>query len=375
MITKYITMSYPRIDRSMKAKRNRWKSILKALLLFTSPLLFNFCERRPLEDDEFARAAMIEVKIDWSKSGIDPDSRDGNGVHRASLRFFPKDGHSPVFDLYLEGNVREGRIQVPVGKYSVIVFNESVDDRSYWDGRITFTDVNSFSNFAANAVPFGAAQRTSQFPFYSPYAGEEFIVEPLHLASWSIEHFEVTEKMILVSHGERLPHYLSEEENGMFNALTNITMRALTRPVNINARVENLISTHIAYAAMQGFANKVYMASARTTYNPSSYLFTFDRRKYDSNGKDGVMNSRFLSFGRTPSSGAYPESYKVAADILFVNGDHYKPERPLLFDVTGQVLSNYDTSIDIDLFINYSLPLVEGGIAVDEWEDNVYTID
>ena len=368
-------MSYPRMVTNMGGLRNRWKSGLAAMLLMVSTLLIDSCERRPLEDDENPKAAAINVKIDWSKSGLNPDTRDGgNGVHRASLRFFPKD-NSPVFDLYLEGNVKEGQILVPVGKYSVIVFNESVYDKSYWEGAITFTDVNSFDNFAAHAVPFSAAQRTKDFPFYVPRQGEEFIVEPLHLASWSIEHFEVTEKMIMVSHGERQPFYLSDEENEMLNALTKIVMRALTRPVNVTAQVENMISTHIAYMSMQGFANKVYMASARTTYNPTTYLFTFDRRKYDSNGRDGVMNSRFLSFGRTPSSTANPESYKIAADILFITGDRHQPQQPLLFDVTGQVLKDYDTKIDIDLYINFSLPYVEGGIAVDEWEDDVYTLE
>ena len=334
------------------------------------------CERRPLEDDEQPPAALIPVNIDWSKSGLNVTSPDGgDAVHRVSLRFFPKGKNMPVFDIYLEGNVTEGNIRVPIGKYSVIVFNESVDDRGYWDGKIRFTDVNSFNDFAANAIPFNANMRDQLFPFYRPQTGENFMNEPLALASWSIEDFEVTEAMVMVSHGEKQLLFLTEEENRMYNALKYVVMRALTRPVNVTAQVENLISVHQAYAAMQGFANKVYMASARTTYDSTTYLFTFDRRKYDTNGKDGVMNSSFLSFGRTPTSAANRESYKIAADMLFVTGELYKPTPPLLFDVTEQVLSNYDTEIEINLFIHYKLPYIEGGIAVDEWDDDVYTLN
>ena len=349
-----------------------------ALLMLTilTVLSYGSCERRPLEDDEQPPAAMIPVKIDWSKSGIEVLTPDGgDAVHRVSLRFFPKGKNMPVFDIYLEGNVIEGFIKVPVGKYSVIVFNESVEDRGYWDGKIQFTDTHSYNDFAANAVAYNPNLRNQQFPFYQTQTGENFINEPLHLASWSIENFEVTEAMVMVSNGEKQILFLTEEENRMFNALKDVVMRALTRPVNITAQVENLVSTHKAYAAMQGFANKVYMASALTTYNPSTFLFSFDRRKYDANGKDGVMNSSFMSFGRTPTSAANPESYKVKADIVFVNGELYQPTPPLLFDVTGQVLSNYNTQIEINLSIQYKLPFVEGGIAVDEWDDDVYTLN
>ena len=334
------------------------------------------CERRLLEDDEQPPAAWIPVNIDWSMSGLNVTSPDGGeAVHRVSLRFFPKGKNQPVFDIYLEGNVVEGRIRVPVGKYSVIVFNESVDDKGYWDGRIQFTDIHSYNDFAANAVAYSTNLRTSLFPFYQTQTGENFINEPLPLASWSIEDFEVTESMVMVSNGEKQLLFLTEEESRMFNALKYVVMRALTRPVNITAQVENLVSTHKAYAAMQGFANKVYMASALTTYNPATYLFSFDRRKYDENGKDGVMNSSFMSFGRTLNSVANPESYKVKADIVFVNGELYQPTPPLLFDVTGQVLSNYNTEIEINLSLQYKLPFVEGGIAVDEWDDDVYTLN
>jgi len=345
---------------------------LKVLMLFVSTMIITTCERRPLEDDELPAAANFEVKIDWSKSNIDPDLNEE--IHRVSFRFFSKDKKSYLFDRYLEGEVKEGEISIPLGKYSVIVFNESVDDQNtWWHGTINFTDINNYDNFAANAVPYDAAQRTKEFPFYKPLSGEQFIVAPIKLASWSIADFEVTENMLLVLQGKRPSYILTEEETDMINALKNIVMRALTRPVNVTATVENAVSAQTTYTVMRGFSNKVYMASGKTAKNPVSYLFLLNGRRLDADKKNGTFNGSFLCFGRVPDS--LDESYKIAADILFVNGELYKPTTPLLFDVTNQVLPNYNTKVPIDLSIQYKLPYVEGGITVEDWDDDVYHLD
>ena len=341
------------------------------LLLAIIGLSSGACKRRPLEDLELPPAALIPVKIDWSLSGFNFSSRFGPSVHRVSLRFFPKDGYLPVFDVYLEGNLTEGRIRVPIGRYSVIVFNETLEDEGFWEGRINFTNIDSFHDFAANAVTFSRNALTEQFPFYSPQPGEWLITEPLHLVSWSIEHFEVTEKMVPVSFGEKPESFMTEEEYGMFLSLTKVVMRPLTRPVNVTARIGNLVSSHVNYLAMQGFAGKVFMASGLTTLSSSTFLFRLGRRHYDANGKDGTAGAAFYCFGRTS---AFPELYTITADVVFVTGELYKPSPPLLFDVTGQVKANDDDKFAIELTIGYDLPYMEGGIAVDNWDDDVYTL-
>ena len=362
------------MDTQTQMKRRNiytWAVCLTAVCMM---LLQGACQRRLLEDDDLSKAALIKVKIDWSRTGLDPlaKSDDANRIHRVSIRFFPKDGQ-PVFDLFLETNVTEGKILVPVGSYSVIIFNESVDDY-YWQDGITFTDVNSYSNFAANAVPYANSQREQQFPFYTPSVGERFVVEPLHLASWSLEHFEVTEGMVLVSHGRQAAPYVSNEENNMLNALSNVIMRPLTHKVTLTARVENLASMYIGYMAFQGLANKVYMASALTTSTPTTYLFTLNGRKYDADKKSGTTNNSFLSFGRTGSSGAVGESYILAPDVLFITGELYNPTTPLRFDVTDQMKSQPASNFNIGVNISFKLPYVDGAIGVDDWEDVEYTL-
>ena len=335
--------------------RGGLRSILALTVLM---MVFDACQRRLLEYDEIYPAALIPVQIDWNATGfiVSGNNRD---VHKVSIRFFPKDGIGEVFDCYLETNVSQGEIAVPTGKYSVIVFNESLQDATFWAGRIAFTDVNSYSDFTANAVLLSDAARLQQFPYYQPQPGEIFIVEPLRLASWSLPDFEVTNNMILVSQGQRPPSILTAEENTMFNALTQITMRALTRPIGVTARVENLSSARTMYFAMQGLASKVNMATGLAT-TPSTYLFILNGRQYESNQRNGTAQSSFLSFGRTPT----PESYKIGADILLTSNELYDPAPPLLFDVTDEF---NNTNISINLNINIVLPFIEGGIAVDDW--------
>ena len=337
-------------------------------------LALSACERRPLEEEEMPGGALIRVKIDWSKTNVNTASSYTKGVHRVSLRFFPKDGRAP-FDLYMEGNVTEGTILVEVGKYSVVIFNEAVDDHNYWRDAITFSDVNNYKNFAANIVPYTNALREQQFPFYKPGAGEQFIVEPLPLASWSLDNFEVTEGMVLVSYGEKPASYITAEENDMLNAFTNVVMRPLTRQLIITGQVENLASMYAGYTAMKGLATKVYMASALTTQTPATYLFMLNGRKYDAGGKNGTTNNRFLSFGRITPAGSSNESYILAADVLLISGEFYQSTPPLRFDVTNQMINNYGMNIDVNLAISFKLPYVEGAIGVDDWEDDEYELD
>ena len=363
-------------NQSQMKRRNKYTWTICRLAL-SVVLLYSACERRPLDEDELPRAASINVKIDWSKSGLNPLATysGDDGVHRVSLRFFPKDG-KPAFDLYLEDNVSEGKILVDVGEYSVVVFNESVSDINYWADAITFSDVNSYSAFAANIVPLSDAQRQQRFPHYKPAADEKFIAEPLRLASWSLDNFKVTEGMVLASYGQQPVSFLPTEEREMLAALEKIVMRALTHQINLTARVENLVSMSAGYAAMQGLASKVYMASGLTVQAPATYMFMFTGRQYNADSKNGTTGNSFLSFGRVPASSSYREAYFISADILLVNGEMYKPDKPLLFDVTGQMKSNSNTNINISLNIEFKLPLVEGNISVDDWgDDEVFTLE
>ncbi len=323
--------------------------------------IFTACERRPLEE-EFGVTALIPVKIDWSLSNIPVTEARGNGlVHRVSLRFFPKNG-SPAFDRYLELNVIEGEIEVPVGEYSVVVFNESVYD-IYWEDAIRFSDVDDYENFAATIVPDDAAN----YPVYRRLAGEELIVQPFRLASWSLDDFSVTREMVAKTRSKtRMASRAQDPEN----ALTGIVMRALTHNVNVTAHVENLSSAQLLQGAMRGFARKVYMASAETTQAPATYIFKLNSRVWDvGSNRHGTVSRSFLSFGPLPRN----EEYWLNVDAVFIDGSIH--DEQLLWNVTERVISHPTGAIDIDIDLNMDLPLITEGIFVGDWDDEIIRIN
>ena len=346
---------------------------LATLAVIVTGIIFSACERRPLEDEYF-ETALIPVRIDWRRSGIAVTQPDGNGlVHRVSVRFFPLDG-SPAFDRYLETNVIEGEIAVPIGQYRIVIFNESVDD-TYWDDVIQFSDINDFDRFAANIVPDDVAN----YPLYTPLTNEQFIVEPFRLASWSLDYFEVTKELVASTRkpaSRGTPPSSGSSLSDRY-ALLDVEMRPLTYNVNVSAHVKNLCSTQLIQTAMRGFSSKVYMASAVTEQTPSTHIFKLNGRTWDdpANPVDGTTRKSFLSFGRLPQAA----NYWINLDVLFVTGELYAPATPFLYDVTPQVDASgisvgIDVNIDIDIKLNIDLPYVEGGIHVGEWDDENITL-
>ena len=313
---------------------------------------------------------MIPVDINWLQSGINTSNLPRTDeIHRVSLRFFPADG-STAFDRYLEGNVIEGEIAVPVGRYSVVAFNESIYDLDWWQG-VTFTDVDSYGGFAANVDPDAAAN----YRFYTPVAGQQLVAEPQPLASWSLGDFEVTEQMAYAQHGSGS---LSPREQTMLDALTHIVMRRLTFTVNIVADVQNLGSAQDVYATAGGFARRIYMASGEVEPSPCAHICQLGARQYDGpDMRDGTARRSFLSFGRllAPGSaaqdsgapGSAAESYSLGLTIYTVDGALYAPPSPLQWDVTDQVTAG--PGPDINIYVRFSLPYVEGEVKVTDWDD------
>jgi hypothetical protein len=326
-----------------------------ALALIT--MLFGSCTHRPIVEPEqySGETAPLRVRIDWSRSGINETNRaNSDQVHRVSVRFFPKDG-SQAFDQYLELDVTQGEVRVPKGEYSVVVFNESIHDEGYWGENIGFVGVDSYDDFAAEALDYQEEARGRFFPEFQPAPEERTMVEPLPLASWSLDELVITEAMI--------------KGREVCNALMDVRMRRLTPMVSVEAQVENLSSAVVHYVTGRGFAGRVKMASAKTE-NPSTQLFTIravDHQYYTVDGPDGIATRSVRTFGRTTET--EHERYELDFDVVLVSGDEYKNDG-LRFDVTDQ-MTVFKQGEDIGLKAHYTLPLYESvsPVTVTAWGD------
>ncbi len=311
------------------------------------------CTRRPIVDyvcdgSYSGVSAVIPVAVDWSISGITPTENsydtEGDYVHRVSLRFFPHDGSDP-FDRYLEGNIYDGTIELPVGVYSVVAFNESIYD-SYWNGVFEFTDVDDFDNFMVQLVD----------------EDEEYSTEAYKLASWSLEEYEVTDAMVVAS---RATTSTIESE------LEQIVLQPLTCYVKVTANIENLSSAQNVYCDVSGFSNKTYMASGESHSDQTTHAMELISRDYtdDENTHGAISHERLILTKST-----YDEAeFKLKFEILLSDGTLHSPDEPLEFDVKHQ-LTRYATE-DFELSADFSLPEMSGGIDVEGWEnEEVVTI-
>ncbi|MGL4293609.1 MAG: DUF5119 domain-containing protein [Bacteroidales bacterium] len=321
------------------------------------------CQRQELYDSCKHRSALIPVRVDWSKSGIDPYSGQADDfVHRVSFRFFPKNGNKP-FELYLEGNVSDGAIEVPTGDYDVMIMNESVTD-VYWHESVYFRDINSFERIHAEVYP----DNPSAYDFYKPSPGERFMLDVPKMASWSIRDYSVTEQTV---NETRSPELLSKAPD---HTLV-IPLRRLTHDCRVIATVKNLRSAQLMRGAKRGFANKVYLSSRTTHYSPATFFFTFNGRKPLNGSKtDGTTEKTFRTFGALPQT----SDYSLGVDVIFVDGRRYYPDDPseLEFNITHHVYNYFvkpQSKQDlqrVEIPISLTLPEVSGDIGVGDWDDD-----
>jgi|GEM_PF-1795871 len=339
-------------------------TIATVALLLLWMVIFHACTRRPLEE-EYSDMAPIPVCIDWSISGVPVE-----GMHRASVWLFPHGGGAPI-EYRLEGNLTYREIQVPIGVYSVLVFNETTDEND-WDA-ITFTGTNRYETFAAMAIPDavrGFYSRTDELPL---------IKDPEPLAAWSLNRFEVTPEL-LARAKEIVRSYSPSYKDMLINEIPDLTVaKPLPRfeRVQINAYITNLSSSMQITGTIDGMAAGVYMVSGEMVPTPAAHAFILNGRVYDENEKDGTTTRTFNIFGRLPAPAT---RHQLFLDCLLADGTlHPRFE----FDVTQLIYTDQSAAvkrhiINLGFGIDDTIVLPDmnmgAGISVDGWDEIIIPV-
>ena len=158
----------------MKMILNFAQSIAVLLIVF---VLATSCRRQDLEY-EFAEAARIPIFIDWSKADIQPQNVTVLVYDQASGKLFKE--HKFAHN----NNKIQSYIDLPVGKYTVVVFNELRDQIDY----VRISGYEELSTLRAYVVQNNDPLVRADDVFY--------VNEPGILAAKLIANFEVTESMI-----------------------------------------------------------------------------------------------------------------------------------------------------------------------------------
>ena len=358
--------------------RCAWSNGLQSLLLpFLLLSLLTGCERRPLEEDSYDKA-LIPITIDWlTLAKLDP-ATDHENLYRASVWFFCKDGavfNGRSYKEFLLNDPRGGTVELPVGHYSILILNNSVDD---FNGNVGFRGTDSYSTFEYY-LKSATGSLNSVNKLDNP---DNPVLEPEILAVWRVFEYEVTPEMVKVS--RKLNDPITEEAKQQaeedLKKLLNLQPERLTHTVHVQSYVDYLASSSKpADAILTGMASSVNLSTGEVSTTPSSFCFSMNNRQYENNSKHGRIEAYFETLGPLSDPSAHYQLTMRFTLIGQYNGSSIYPSQssqPFSFDVTDQLLNQPAPDADYCIHLtsddDITLPeLVPGGFtpSVDDWGD------
>jgi hypothetical protein len=333
--------------------------------MLVATVLLTGCKYRPLED-ELHSTALIPVGIDWSESGVDEST-----MHRASVLLFPDDG-GETLEYYLENDLTYTEIEVPIGTYSVLIFNETMDD-SDWSS-LKFTGTDHYETIAVEGI-----EETSR-GFYTRSDELPLIKNPEPIAAWGMEGLTVTLDMITRTRSATRTRAALED---VAADLLGVKPQPRFEKITITARATNLASSMQVTGLLHGMASGVYLASGLRMTVSSSHALLLNGRVYDEeNPKDGTTTTTIDIFGKLPIASA---RYYLDLDFLLNDGTLHPRES---FDVTDMIIPEQETVVPterVDVgesatapdheIVLPSMDVGSGGITVGDWNDVVIPLE
>lgn len=316
--------------------------LLAALLL--SAILTTSCYRQPLEDEGFENQK-IPVSIDWSKADIDPQN--------ATLLFYSEADGKLVLEHTFENS--HSRIQsyadVPLGTYTVVVFNELRN-------QINYVGVRGHENLA-----------TLEF-----YAKPDTEVKARATTGTYVQQPDIVATAVL--RGIKI-------EKGT-QALTGIVPERKVGYMDINVHIAGLNNARMpALVDLKNIAGSYFPDTDRNSTDPVACQFMMENRQYDpGSSTDGTISTQIRVFGVLGNRGSVeeqPAEQPITLDILLMLVDADKTIVNHVMNITDLIsftdAINGSISLDTELEVPDPLPEVipeggESGFGSDltEWE-------
>lgn len=299
---------------------------MKQLLPLIIIVVLLGCKRREMSEESYVLTALIPINIDWSEAKLDPDNDPQDDVYSASAWFYSQDDDSQDVIIKRLTNPSGDTIELPVGTYSVLIFNNTINDFA----NIEFRGTDSFDSFEAYS------SSDTQSIFYSKADGTSTSVKPDILATWSITDFEVSQEMVTVSRngGYSAMATRSTEEN--LAKLSDVKPQLVVDTASVTVHVQGLNNASSATGVHTGLSSSVYMASGTTSDNQTSHTFTLSNRTYyDDSSSDGTVSASYRSFGRHSQTDTLSHSLQI--DFTLNDSSSHPTQE---FDVSDQVNSS-----------------------------------
>lgn len=307
-------------------------------------LLVSSCKQELCQPIVQSDNSAITLSVDWSQSNIDLSQ-----ISNLSIYAYPEDGGLPY--MKVSGNLESASLSLPVGSYSLLVFNDIVGDLS----GISFSGYDTYSGFCAEVVE----QSVTSDMYYDLADDEVLATDHDQFVVWRMAEFEVTSNMVSCPYCELIHSETIE---------LDVIPTALTVQCSFIIRIENLNNAQIIQGVLKGFAAGAYPVSdERFAYSDESVIYSveFTSATYDDDSTiDGVVEAEITTFGKLADES---QTYLLVLDIILNSGERLMFTR----DITEQVVEQDNIRILISLESSenlLTLPSYEGtGFGVESW--------
>lgn len=318
------------------------KNLARLGAVMLGVVLLASCHRREL-DEMGTTTAVVTMKLDWSASKLDLSD-----VKAFSAWFFPKTGGEPIYTV--SNNLTGTEIQLPVGVYDVLVFNESIISTD-WKS-LAFRGTDKFETFEA----YVRTDMTAARGLYEKAANEVVInsIEPM--AVFRLRDFEVTEAMVVDTR--------KKTKSGTdTRSVIDLKLLPLTYEVGVTAKIKNMNNAYVISSVLKNMASSVFLGTGKQGATPVSQQFMVENFKWDQgSNKNGEASAKVFSFGRADNTALKND---IQFDILTFTGTQ---QNPFVFDVTQEFLQG-NQNFEINLSIGFP-PNEEETIVLPEFTGN-----
>lgn len=339
-------------------------NILAFFLTLVTLLILPSCERDHLY---YASTEMAEVNvvIDWEKAGIKP-----NG---ATVYAYTEDGQLyKRFDPFSDPT--NGKIQLPLGRYKLVVMNDTPEELSE---TMTFSGQGLWNSLLASGVK--DVTKTAKLMAQTRSDDDYCIKSPDTLAVGRYMDLEIRDDMLQYC-------YDRPTNGGLFTYERDVVIqpKLVTSTLDIKVHVKGLkYAKGTTMSFLRGSSAGYYMGRDEYATTPVCYGFILNNRTFDEGSStDGTISASFNIFGMP--EWAENETGKCFLDINFVmvNGD----ENTVSIDVTNQIKADLETQVQVQVKMNLDLDVTlpeavdqgddGGGFQTDlnMWEDIIQNI-
>lgn len=242
-------------------------------------LFLSACHRRPLVD-EMPNRVPVPISILWKEAGVIPQN--------VSVLFY--DDNGDLFQEHIfenQGDVARSKVHLPIGKYTVVVFNEKRNQVDYVRVR-GHNHLTTLEAFVTNSTSFYDVRGTGT-------RDDKMVNQPGQLATL-VTTIDVSAEMLReFNWGEIVTPGLLDE----LNQLTNLLPVIRTVAVDINIKVKGLNNARMpALGELRNMAGGYLMGLDVNTMNPVTTQFTINNRVYDEGSlRDGQISTTITSMG------------------------------------------------------------------------------